>query len=78
MESSTGGIGCLGLRAGGYSGRYPVAVCVDREVVRDICDGGGEGRGKTGGDTGARGVDEPNHHSEEPVGPSDEEGFTIQ
>jgi len=65
------------LRAGSYSGRYPVAVFLRREVVGDIDHGGGEGRGEAGGDTGARGGDEPEHDSKEPVGPSDKKGTTF-
>jgi len=78
MESEAGRVRCLGLRASNHSGRYPVAVYLRREVAGDINHGGGERRGEAGGDTRARGGDKPQHHSEEPVGPSDEECPTFQ
>ena len=78
VESKAGRVRCFGLRAGSYSGRYPVAVSLRREVVGDIDNCGGEGRGVAGGDTGARGGDEPEHDSKEPVGPIDKEGTTFQ
>lgn len=77
VEPEAGRVRCSGLRAGSYSGRYPAAVSLRREMVGDIDHGGGEGRREAGGDTGARGGDEPDKDSKEPVGPSDQESTTF-
>lgn len=78
MESEVGGVGCVGLCAGCDCGWDTVAVFLRRAVVGDIVERGGEGRGEVGEDSGASGGDEPECHSEEPVGPTDKAGPSFQ
>lgn len=77
MEPKAGGVRGVGLRAGNYSGWYPVALPLRRELAGDINHRGGEGYRKIRDDSRTRGSYQSEHHPKEPVGPKEPAGPAV-